>query len=201
MSGTVPLTRLASLRGNFQSEHSSSGQERYALNLGASWRLSARWSVEGYYNRLIGRARQVLILDPLAPPPDPITTVADRSFFILLRFEDTAGSRDVPLGGKPNEGGGTVRGTVFFDANRSGVQEASEKGVPGVTVFLDNRYSVRTDDQGRFEFPFVGPGPRAVTVRNDTLPLPWTVVGDGQIRLDVRVRETTSLGFPVQRSD
>lgn len=201
MSGTVPLTRLASLRGNFQSEHSSSGQERYALNLGASWRLSARWSVEGYYNRLIGRARQVLILDPLAPPPDPITTVADRSFFVLLRFEDTAGSRDVPLGGKPNEGGGTVRGTVFFDANRSGVQEASEKGVPGVTVFLDNRYSVRTDDQGRFEFPFVGPGSRAVTVRNDTLPLPWTVVDDGQIRLDVRVRETTSLSFPVQRSD
>ncbi len=201
LTGSAPLTRFSSLRGNLQTERSSQGQERHSLNLGASWRLSSRWSLEGYYNRNIGRSRQVLVLDPLAPPADPISTVADRTFFVLLRYEATAGSRDVPLGGRPNEGGGTVRGTVFFDANRSGVQEASEKGVPGVTVSLDNRYSVRTDDQGRFEFPFVGPGPRAVTVRNDTLPLPWTVVDDGQIRLDVRVRETTSLSFPVQRSD
>lgn len=201
LSGSAPITRFATARGNLQTERSSSGQERHSLNLGGSWRLSARWSLEGYYNRNIGRSRQVLVLDPLAPPPDPISTVADRSFFVLLRYETSAGSRDVPLGGRPNEGGGTVRGTVFFDANRSGVQEASELGVPGVTVFLDNRYSVRTDDQGRFEFPFVGPGARAVTVRNDTLPLPWTVVDDGQIRLDVRVRETSSLSFPVQRSD
>lgn len=201
LSGSAPLTRFSSARGNLQTERSSSGQERHSLNLGGSWRLSTRWSLEGYYNRNIGRSRQVLVLDPLAPPPDPLTTVADRSFFVLLRYETTAGSRDVPLGGKPNEGGGTVRGTVFFDANRSGVQEASEPGVPGATVFLDNRYSVRTDDQGRFEFPFVGPGARAVTVRNDTLPLPWTVVDDGQIRFDLRVRETTTLSFPVQRSD
>lgn len=201
LSGSAPVTRLASVRGNLQSERSTGGQQRHALNLGGSWRLAPRWSLEGYYNRLIGRARQVLILDPLAPPPDPLGTVADRSFFVVLRFEDTAGSRDVPLGGKAAEGGGTVRGTVFFDTNRSGAQEASEQGVPGVTVFLDNRYSVRTDDRGRFEFPFVGPGPRAITVRNDTLPLPWTVAGDGQIRLEVRVRETSELSFPVQRSD
>jgi hypothetical protein len=60
---------------------------------------------------------------------------------------------------------------------------------------------VRTDAQGRFEFPFVASGPRTVTVRNDTLPLPWSVVDDGSVKVDVRLRETTRLSIPVQRSN
>jgi hypothetical protein len=105
------------------------------------------------------------------------------------------------MGGRPQEGGGRIQGTVYFDANRSGNQEASETGAPGVTVYLDNRYAVRTDAQGRFEFPFVAAGPRTVTVRNETLPLPWGVVEEGQVKVDVRLRETTQLSIPVQRSD
>ncbi|MCY1367641.1 hypothetical protein D9M69_545850 [compost metagenome] len=119
----------------------------------------------------------------------------------MLRYELQAGSRSVPMGGKPSDGGGRIEGTVYFDANRSGTQEASESGVPGVTVYLDNRYAVRTDTQGRFEFPFVASGPRTVTVRNETLPLPWGVVDEGQAKVDVRLRETTRLSLPVQRSD
>ncbi|MDT4861308.1 hypothetical protein FQZ97_959090 [compost metagenome] len=119
----------------------------------------------------------------------------------MLRYELQAGSRSVPMGGKPSDGGGRIEGTVYFDANRSGTQEASESGVPGVTVYLDNRYAVRTDTQGRFEFPFVASGPRTVTVRNETLPLPWAVVDEGQAKVDVRLRETTRLSLPVQRSD
>ena len=106
------------------------------------------------------------------------------------------GSRNVPLGGKAADGGGRIEGTVYFDANRSGTQEASETGVPNVTVFLDNRYAVRTDSQGRFEFPFVASGPRTVTVRPDTLPLPWNVVDEGQTKVDVRLRENVTLEHP-----
>ena len=90
---------------------------------------------------------------------------------------------------------------VYLDANRSGTREASETGAPGVTVYLDNRYAVRTDAQGRFDFPFVAAGTRVVTVRNETLPLPWSVVDDGSVKVTVRVREDTRLSLPVQRAD
>jgi hypothetical protein len=92
-----------------------------------------------------------------------------------------------------------VEGVVYFDANKSGTQEASELGVPNVTVFLDNRFGVRTDAQGRFEFPFVAAGARTVSVRSDTLPLPWATVGDGQTQVEVRLRDASRLSIPVQR--
>jgi hypothetical protein len=126
---------------------------------------------------------------------------SDRSFYAVLRYELEAGSRNVPLGGKATDGGGRIAGTVYFDNNRSGTQEASELGVPNVTVYLDNRYAVRTDSQGRFEFPFVASGARMVSVRGETLPLPWNVVDEGQAKVDVRLRESVSLSIPVQRNE
>ncbi len=200
MLRSAPLSNKASLRGNLSTERNDHGQSRHSLNLGANWRIDPRWSLEGYYNRSTGRSRFNPSLDPLAPLPVFVPD-SDRSFYAVLRYEFDAGSRNVPLGGKAADGGGRIEGTVYFDANRSGTQEASETGVPNVTVFLDNRYAVRTDSQGRFEFPFVASGPRTVTVRPDTLPLPWNVVDQGQVKLDVRLRESVSLTIPVQRSE
>lgn len=201
VSLVVPLTSRASLRGNASGEHGSSGLRRRNLNLGASWQIDPRWSLEGSLIRSTGRSRTSISIDPLAPPLPELSSAAYRSFFAVLRYERQAGSRSVPLGGKPQDGGGRIEGTVYFDANRSGYQEASETGVPGATVYLDNRYAVRTDAQGRFEFPFVAAGPRTVTVRNETLPLPWGVVDEGQVKVDVRLRESTQLSIPVQRND
>ena len=81
------------------SERSSNGQARHAVNLGSTWRVAPRWSLEGYYQRSTGRSRQILILDPLAPPLTDTLRLADRSFYVVLRYEFSAGSRDVPLGG------------------------------------------------------------------------------------------------------
>jgi hypothetical protein len=200
LSVSAPLSSKASLRGNFNTERNNAGQERHSLNLGANWRINTRWSLEGNYNRSTGRSRFNPSLDPLAPLP-LVVPESDRSFYAVLRYELEAGSRNVPLGGKVADGGGRIEGKVYFDANRSGTQEASELGVPNVTVYLDNRYAVRTDSQGRFEFPFVASGPRTVSVRGDTLPLPWNVVDQGQSKVDVRRRESLSLTIPVQRSE
>lgn len=201
LSVNAPLSSRAGLRGNLATENGSSGQRRQSINLGANWRIDPRWSLEGSYVRTTGRSRTRFTLDPLAPPETQENTNAYRSFFVVLRYEWQAGSRSVPLGGSATDGGGRITGTVYFDDNRSGSQEASEAGVPNVTVFLDNRYAVRTDNQGRFEFPFVATGARTVTVRNETLPLPWSVVNDGQVRVDVRLRDSTSISLPVQRSE
>jgi hypothetical protein len=200
LSVSAPLGSKAGLRGNINTERSSTGQSRHSLNLGANWRIDTRWSLEGNYNRSTGRSRFNPSLDPLAPLP-LVVPESDRSFYAVLRYELEAGSRNVPLGGKATDGGGRIAGTVYFDNNRSGTQEASELGVPNVTVYLDNRYAVRTDSQGRFEFPFVASGARMVSVRGETLPLPWNVVDEGQAKVDVRLRESVSLSIPVQRNE
>ena len=149
----------------------------------------------------MGTNRTATSIDPLAPIVEQATSQSDRSFYLVLRYEFQAGSSSVALGGRPNEGGGRVQGVVFFDANQSGAQEASETGVPGALVLLDNRFAVRTDAQGRFEFPFVGTGTRTITLRRDSLPLPWGVVDGGQATVVVRLRDSVNLSLPVQRGN
>lgn len=199
LSTVAPLDSRTTLRGTWLTERGSDGERRQNINLSANWRISQGWSLEGHYNRNTGRSRSPSSLDPLAPPLPEVATLSDHSFYALLRYELQGGSRNAPLGGKPQEGGGRIEGVVFFDHNRNGHQEASETGVAGVTLFLDNRYAVRTDDLGRFSFPFVATGPRTVNLRSETLPLPWATVDDGQVKVDVRLRETTRLLMPVQR--
>lgn len=199
VSLSAPVGTRAQVRGNLNTEQGSGNSRRWGLTLGASWRIDSRWSLDASFNRSQGKSLSTTQLDPLAPPLPAVIGTSDRSFFAVLRYELQAGSRDTPLGGSALDGGGRVEGVVYFDANKSGTQEASEQGVPNVTVFLDNRYGVRTDAQGRFEFPFVAAGARTVSVRSDTLPLPWASVGDGQSRVDVRLRDTSRLSIPVQR--
>lgn len=198
-SFSAPLGRQASLRGSLGTEQVRGAPDRHNANLSASWRLNPRWSLEGQYIR--STAGSVIPpLDPLAPVPD-VLRVSSRSFFVVLRYEERAGSRQMPLGGSLEEGGGRVEGVLFFDANRNGTQEASEQGVPGVIVLLDNRWAVRTDEQGRFEFPLVSSGMRTITVRNEGLPLPWNVASEAQTRVDVRLRGTSRISIPVQRDN
>jgi len=199
LSLSAPVGSRAQVRGNLNTEQGSGNSRRWGLTLGASWRIDTRWSLDANLNRSQGRSLSAVSLDPLAPPLPFVVGTSDRSFYAVLRYELQAGSRDTPLGGSAADGGGRVEGVVYFDANKSGTQEASELGVPNVTVFLDNRFGVRTDAQGRFEFPFVASGARTVSVRSDTLPLPWGTVGDGQTRVDVRLRDASRLTIPVQR--
>ncbi|UUZ74533.1 hypothetical protein LP414_19120 [Polaromonas sp. P1(28)-13] len=173
---------------------------RTGVNAGLSWRLSPRWSLEGNYNLTRGRSQLSQSIDPLAAPVAFASSTTDsNSFFVVLRWQDSAGSRSAPLGGKPMEGGGRIVGTVFLDANRNGRQEASEGGAAGVTVYLDNRYPVRTDAQGHYEFPFVAAGARVITVLRETLPLPWVPVRDGAATVDVLVRDNLRVDIGVVR--
>ncbi|MEZ5701073.1 MAG: carboxypeptidase-like regulatory domain-containing protein [Burkholderiaceae bacterium] len=198
----APLGQRANVRGTLRTEQGNRARRDHSLNLSTVWRISNAWTFETQYTRSLGRrATDNASLDPLAPIAEDTTTNGDHTIYAVLRFESLAGSRRVPLGGSGSGGGGRIEGTVFFDANRSGVQEASEQGVPNALIYLDNRFAVRTDAQGHFEFPLVAPGPRTITLRNDTLPLPWNAANEGQARTDVRLRETTRLMLPVQRAE
>lgn len=192
--------RTVGTRLQFDSEQGRSGRSSNSLAFSTSWRFLPRWSLEASFHRTTGRQRDAVSLDPLVVV-QPIAALSDRSFLLMLRYQFEAGSRSVPLGGRAGAGGGSVSGVVFYDANRNGLQEASEAGVPNATVYLDNRYAMRTDSQGRFEFPSVAPGPRSISLRSETLPLPWSVVDKGVARVEVQLRETRQVLLPVQRPD
>jgi len=83
--------------------------------------------------------------------------------------------------------------------NDNGQFDANEQGAANVTVVLDGRFSTRTDEQGRFEFPMVVDGQHRINVISDNVPLPWTLVNDGRIEFDVPVRGTVNVDVPAQR--
>ncbi len=67
-----------------------------------------------------------------------------------------------------------------------------------MTVLLDGRFSTRTDEAGRFEFPFVAVGAHRITVLPDNLPLPWSL-GDTRQEVRVEPRTMATLDFAARR--
>lgn len=187
----VPVKSTASLRGTFNAEQIGD-QRRHGFNAALLWPLSATWTFEAgaLVNR--GQSRPTRPVDPLAPPPTSAAAATSQalSAYITLRYELRGGTSTAPFGGRPQDGGGTIEGRVFFDTNRNGRLDAGEQGVPGVAVQLDRRYSVKTDSQGRYEFAWVAKGAREVAVLDETLPLPWAASADAPRGVEVLLRRT-----------
>ena len=127
------------------------------------------------------------------PTPFLVPVAKDRALFLILRYEDRAGTAVVPLGGAPGSGAGNIVGYLFLDTNDNDRRDANETGAANVTILLDGKFSTRTDSQGKFEFPLVAAGTHAISVIPDNLPLPYFVGGADKRQVIVRTRETTSL--------
>lgn len=188
----------AALRG---AQRSDGGQSLNA-NMGLRWQPLEGWSLALRYTESRGQEPlsalvvSALTASTLQPLP---AVVASRSVQLLLRYEGRAGSSTAPLGGRPGTGAGSLSGTVYFDADANGRREASEAGVQGVTVILDRRYVIRTDAQGRYEFPSVAAGQHLIEVSPDNVPLPWSPTLRDPVSTSVLVRQLTTQDFPVQR--
>ena len=188
----------ASLRGT----QSSGGGESLNTNIGLNWQAARNWSLSLRYTESRGQeAPQTLVVSALtaATLQPPVNTQASRSLQLLLRYQDHAGMASAPLGGLPGTGAGSLAGTVFFDTDANGRREASEAGVPGITVILDRRYVTQTDAQGRYEFPSVAAGEHLIEVSSDNVPLPWSPVLREPLKTTVLVRQAQSVDFAVQR--
>lgn len=201
--GGGDIARNLSLDLNVQWNRSSGEAEPTSTtgSLSLTWSFLPELRLIGtaYHSRARSRV-PLTVTSPLDPVlPDSLTRVNDTGFFAILRYETRAGSLAAPLGGPPGAGAGRVSGTVFLDGNDDGRFAAGEQGAANVTVILNGRYSVRTDAQGRFEFPAVASGRHAITVMPDNLPLPWALVNEGRIEFDVPVRGTANVDVPAQR--
>jgi hypothetical protein len=175
---------------------SSGGQVQYTLSSGLSWRLAPQWSLNATVFAVQGNPQSgSLVQSPLTAPIVASRSLQDKGVFISLRYTEAAGSTQVPIGGSPGSAAGSVQGVVFLDDNSNGKQEASERGAAQVTVQLNGRFSVDTDAQGRFEFPYVAAGTHTIQVVSDNLPLPWAIANEGKQTIRVNTRDQTRVVF------
>jgi hypothetical protein len=172
-----------------------------SANVSLTYQVAHSWEfLLTYYNSLTGSWAPLTVVSPLSPPvATAVPAQGARGIFLTLRYRRAAGLHFAPLGGAPGAGFGEIAGMVYLDANNNGQFEAGEAGAPNVTVMLDGRFSVQTDANGRFHFPMVVAGHHLIKVISDNLPLPWTLVGEGQAQVEVTTRNSIEINIGAQR--
>jgi hypothetical protein len=201
--GGGDIARDVSIDANVQWTRSTGEAQPTVLvgNLGLTWRFARDLQLITQLYR--SQTRSDLPLQITSPIDDivrpPEERINDRGVMVILRYETRAGSMAPPLGGSLGGASGRITGFIFLDANEDGRFTAGEAGAANVTVVLDGRYSVRTDGQGRFEFPSVASGRHFVTVVSDNMPLPWVLFNEGRTEFDVPVRGTVNVDVGAQR--
>jgi SdrD B-like domain len=197
------LTSRFSIDGNVQwaaavqgrAAPSTSADVSLVCQLARSWEL-----LFTYYENHIGSWTPLTVTSPLTPPvPVPQASQGQQGLFLTLRWQQSRGGHFVPLGGAPGSGSGGLTGVVYLDANENGRYDAGEAGAPNVTVILDGRFSVRTDANGRFDFPAVVAGRHVLTVQSDNLPLPWTLTNQGRTEVEVTTRDRIDVNIGAMR--
>ena len=198
LNGGIDLSNNLSLEGNvhFLADRDTATTRGTYANLSLNWRISSRWSVSMTYYDNRREDPPVLTVASLIPNQLFAPVVRDRAMFLILRYEDRAGTPVAPLGGAPGSGAGNIVGYLYLDTNNNEKRDANESGAANVTILLDGRFSTRTDNQGRFEFPLVAAGTHSISVIPDNLPLPYFVGGDDKRQVVVRTRETTNVDIP-----
>jgi hypothetical protein len=176
----------------------SNGNTANDASLSARWQINPFWQLSANYTASRGTFTQITNLDPLAPPLVSSSTSSSSTFLVALRYQEQAGRAVMPLGGRPGDGAGSVRGVLFLDENGNAKREAGEVGAANVTVVLDGRFSTRTNAQGAFEFAFVAAGEHSLTVVADNLPLPW-FAPEAPIKFGVQTRGVTQLDVPAKK--
>lgn len=191
--GGLRLTDRLSLDGNANWSTTLGRLKRRVtnLNLSANWRISPHWQLSStlYQNQLA--LSQALQLDPLQPQFIKMTQHQDdQAVLFRLSYQQRGGRAPNVMGGQVGTAVGRIQGSVFLDENRDGVRSASEQMASQVTVLLNDRYAVQTNERGEFEFAAVAVGSHQLRVITDNLPLPWYFDQGNETRqVEVRLRQ------------
>lgn len=192
--GGINLSNTVSIDGSARWSRSlHQGQQSVGVNLTANWQLHPSWQLSTTLYQDQSRFEPDIIFDPLQPDLTARRQTQNQlSVLVSLRFQQRAGTAAQVMAGAAGSATGSIRGSVFLDENRDGIRSASERGAAQVTVLLNERYSVRTNELGEFEFPAVAVGIQHIRVMNDELPLPWYFAADSmQKSVQVNVRESS----------
>ncbi|QQZ28641.1 hypothetical protein HMY34_07680 [Thiothrix subterranea] len=119
----------------------------------------------------------------------------DQGVSVALNYQDGWGK---PLGRRDVRSGG-IRGVVFFDENNDGRQQPLEKKAANIELVLDGRTPVTTDQNGEFAFPQVATGAHELEVAFSSIPLPWELSADFNTKVEVGLRDTSTLAIPLAK--
>lgn len=203
LNWSLPITERWQFNGTFGSERRAGIWSQWSTGLWVNWRPSRFWEVQAHLYRSSGSTRLYSSIDPLAvASAETSSHQSGRRFNLVARYLWDTGSSRTALGTSAGQiGGGRLSGVVFFDTNRTQTREASEGPAIGVSVVLDDRYVATTDELGKYEFPFVAPGVHTISVRNESLPLPWVQAQEGADTIQINVRGMAEKDFALQRSE
>jgi len=99
--------------------------------------------------------------------------------------------------GEGTRGYGTVQGVVFNDINRNGSQDKGEEGIQNVIIRLEDRSATKTDENGYYQFSRVEVGGHLVTLDVRRIPAEYDIISPEKVRIEVRLRETVQVNFPL----
>ena len=170
----------------------SDSRENLFTALALNWNFLPGWdaSVRATYNQLDD-----------VPTTTLVTASEDEQTLLLsVRYSHSSG-RPFTVSGHQAAGNGygEISGVVFYDANSDGRRQAGERPAAGVFIFLDRGYEAVTDNQGRFSFVPVKTGMHQLTLAVEDLPLPWGLLDESPRQVQVNVRETSNVDFPLQQ--
>lgn len=173
--------RYTSRSGNLATSRGLSGALQTEKRLAPGWTFGT--------SLLLNQAVVNIDGAGLLPGTATVSRSNDKTALVFLRYEAQHGQPyGFGLRGAQGAGAGRISGVVFFDNNRDGVQQADEAGVPGVEVFLNQRSRVVTDDRGRYTFSLVATGTQRLSLRPESVPLPWGEGPQSQTSVDVPLR-------------
>lgn len=155
------------------------------------WQFGRNWSLQG---SLSWRRTRNPDLNVLGNPP-----ADEKVLMFYVRYDTVAGIPYYSANSRGPTASARITGTVFFDDNNDGVQQAGEKPAAGVTVVLDNVYRTVTDASGRYEFAPIGPGSHRLSLQVDRIPLPWGLMDEAPRQVSPQVRGAAEVVFPLVR--
>lgn len=160
---------------------------------------NATWPIAPHWFALAQVSVNTFEALPLLPGTDAALTQRDKRVLLGFRYEEASGTPYQAMGLRTGAGSGRLTGVVFFDDNGDGVRQPTERGAPNVTLYLDGRFPVSTDAQGRFSFAAVPPGTHGLRILNEALPLPWTVDDEHPPVANVPLRGDAIVDIPLTK--
>ena len=172
------------------SDDAAANTNNFNAGFGGTWTIAPHW---------IGQARLIWNRIDHTNPLAPLVT-NDKSLQLTLRYEVSGGTPLAMVGARTGAlGTGRIVGYVFYDENNDGKRGPTEKGAAGITVYLDGRYPVTTDNEGRFQFDPTPTGDHTINAVVDNVPLPWGLRDETPRRVSVPLRGENYLEIPLNR--